>query len=206
MSLEGNAEKNTLLQKLSGKIRYVPELDETLTHPDKAANAKAVGDAIARVEGKADMMVPNVSKNVTYNGAKSGLNAVNTQDAIDEVAAKCKISDWIDANLQPSFASYAGTSPTRYRKVGNVVEVLGIVTPTSDLESSNAMHTIFTVDVGFRPVDTLSVPAQGSSAESWLLTVGSDGKISASRYRDANGYKKFTAGVWMPFHITYLVE
>lgn len=85
MSLEGNAEKNTLLQKLSGKIRYVPELDETLTHPDKAANAKAVGDAIARVEGKADMMVPNVSKNVTFNGAKSGLEAMNVQDAIDEV-------------------------------------------------------------------------------------------------------------------------
>ncbi len=122
MSLEGNAEKNTLLQKLSGKIRYVPELDETLSHPDKAANAKATGEAIARVEAKADMMVPNVSKNVTYNGAKSGLNAVNVQDAIDELGEivntdnlgsfngktitqlQTAVGEWLNANIGKSVA------------------------------------------------------------------------------------------------------
>ena len=46
MSLEGNAEKNMLLNKLTGKIRYIPELDDTLSYPDKAASAKAAGDAI----------------------------------------------------------------------------------------------------------------------------------------------------------------
>lgn len=231
--MEGNAEANTILPRLQGKVTKIPEADTTFSKEGYFADAKATGEALAKKVNSADIVNnlltasaekplsaemgkklkeqiddvdPHYAENVQYDNTTSGLAASDVQGAIDELANKCKKSGWINANLQTPFESYMGSSPVRYRKVGNVVEVLGIVSVTSELESSNINHTMFTVDNGYRPTDTLSILCQGSGVESWLLTVGSDGKISASRYRDASGYKKFGVGIWLPFHVTFLVE
>lgn len=51
----------------------------------------------------------------------------------------------------------------------------------------------------------------GSGANKWLLSVESDGKVTAARYgiteyADMSAQTSSTAGVWLPFTITYLVD
>lgn len=120
---------------------------------------------------------------------------------------------WAYPTLTSQFTMY-GTSESankpRYRKDGRLVEVRGIVTPTSDIAGSNDILPIFTLPEGYRPNSLIYALCQGSGTCSWLLRITDDGEVGFSRYRDGTGYTTAKAnsdntGTWLPFQITYLV-
>lgn len=113
---------------------------------------------------------------------------------------------WIYPTLSSDFAMY-GTSTNdnavRYRKDGRIVEVRGIVTPTSDIAGSTAIYPICTLPVGYRPTSSVYAICQGSSNCTWLLRVANNGEVGFSRYRNGNTTATAAAGTWLPFQITF---
>lgn len=119
MSVIGDVKELEAMKTLRGKIKSIPQTDETLTKPGYSADAKIVGDALKERVRFADI-VDNMTTDdpekvvsarqayligkqlasinlseastVGYNNAESGLNASNMQGAIDEVAAGVKNS------------------------------------------------------------------------------------------------------------------
>lgn len=117
-----------------------------------------------------------------------------------------KDSGWQIATLTTNFNVYNSDSKNtpRYRKIGNMVNIRGIVTPTTSL-ASNVDQTIFTLPNGYIPSMEVRMICQGSGANRWLCSVLGDGKVAASRY-GTTSMDNMTSGTWLPFNITYFID
>lgn len=92
-------------------------------------------------------------------------------------------SGWITPELTEKFTVGALASDVviRYRKVGNVVEINGVTSPTQDLNTNNE-HTIFTLPEGFRPDQIRYFHCQGAVMNVCLIIVRPNGTVTLSRY------------------------
>lgn len=113
---------------------------------------------------------------------------------------------WTNLTLGSEFQQYGTGNAVRYRKIGDIVEVRGIVTPTADIAGGTDMHTIATLPSGARPVESLYTICQGSSNCTWLFRVNNTGTLDFSRYRNGNTTATAAAGTWLPFQMTFMVD
>lgn len=116
--------------------------------------------------------------------------------------------EWIIPTLTSQFGVYndnANWAP-RYRKDGRIVEVRGIVTPTSDIAHSDSHYAIFTLPEGYRPSMPLYILCQGSGNCTWLLRINTDGAVGLGRYRNGDADATCSVGTWLPFQVTYFVN
>lgn len=115
-------------------------------------------------------------------------------------------SGWVNLTLGSEFAQYGTGNAVRYRKIGSMVEVRGIVKPVADIAGGTDMHTIATLPSGARPVESLYTICQGSSNCTWLLRVNTDGVLGFSRYRNGGTTATASAGTWLPFQLTFFIN
>ena len=115
------------------------------------------------------------------------------------------------ATITSDFKAYGDKSANRpwYRNSPmGLVEIGGIISPTAadNAIGSHTIVNIFTLPVGCRPALEFYQLQQGSSQAIWQLSVGTDGTVGASRYR--NGSTLATPGTttWMPFHATFIAD
>lgn len=113
---------------------------------------------------------------------------------------------WVDLSLGSEFKQYGTGNSVRYRKIGDIVEVRGIVSPVADIAGGTDMHTIATLPEGARPVGPQYAMCQGSSNCTWLFRVNHTGSLDFSRYRNGNTTTTATAGTWLPFQMTFMVD
>ena len=112
-------------------------------------------------------------------------------------------SGWIYAELTSQFTVYNNdeSSKPQYRKIGKVVEIIGVVTPTS----STSEDTIFTLPIGFRPKTFYSAIMQGSGNNKWQLIVRETGIVSFGRYGTTSTINA-SPGTWLPFQAIFMVD
>ena len=102
-------------------------------------------------------------------------------------------SGWKNATLTSNFNAYSNISSNtpQYRKVGNIVEIRGVV-------------SIFTLPTGYRPSNAIFEICQGSGKNVWLLTINSNGTVQFSRYgTNANATARTSA--WLCFNKTFTI-
>ena len=116
---------------------------------------------------------------------------------------------WQDATLGTNFKLYDEDSVLKYRRVGNIVSVIGTVSPKANLTISgvNNIYAITTLPSGFRPPITVRKICQGSSQYVWHMTVQEDGEVNLSRYRVTNSssYTNCPANAWLPINVVFEV-
>ena len=117
-----------------------------------------------------------------------------------------KDTGWISATLTSDFKPYNNNNNNipKYRRVGNMVEIIGTITPASNLNASTS-YTIFNLPSEFIPSFNRTTICQGTGINRWLLTVNKDGYVVFERY-GITEYKSASAGNWLPFNITYFVD
>lgn len=112
---------------------------------------------------------------------------------------------WKTLTVASGFEVYGSTVVPKYRVNGNLVTVTGAVKPTAEVTSNTAEIKILSgISTQYRPTGKLSFVCQGSGINRWLLTVGTDGNIYASRY-GTNTYVNIPAGAWLTFTISYSI-
>jgi hypothetical protein len=117
---------------------------------------------------------------------------------------KVEDSGWITPTLTSQFNAYVTEQAPKYRKVGNTVEVVGVVKSTVAITGNDTRHTIFTLPEGYRPSVDVNVVCQGSTMAVWLLTIqATTGNVLFSRYRIGNAYANIGTTVWLPFQATF---
>lgn len=117
-----------------------------------------------------------------------------------------KDSGWITATLTNAFKAYTTGTDVKYRKVGKIVEIKGILTPTSDITGSSSTVEICTIPEGFRPSDEINVISQATSTNIWLLSITANGKLYFQRHRKGADYATCVVGNWLPLHIMFFVD
>jgi hypothetical protein len=115
-------------------------------------------------------------------------------------------SGWITPSLNSSFKVYNSdsTNAPKYRKIGKMVEIVGVVSPASEI-ASGGTGNIFTLPEGYRPTQNRYYICQGSGRNVWLLTVNPNGTVSCSRYGTSSNVAISTSA-WLPFNATFLID
>lgn len=75
------------VKALQGKIVNLPKIDSTLTKEGYTADAKAIGDEIAKLNTRFDNIDPHYAENVEYSPEASGITAETVQAALDWIVA-----------------------------------------------------------------------------------------------------------------------
>lgn len=114
---------------------------------------------------------------------------------------------WHQLTLTENFKAYndvSGNIP-KYKKVGNVVTIIGVVTPTAALPHLNNGYQIATgLPSDCRPPTAYRTVCAGSGVNKWILNVNTTGTLGISRYGVTED-SDIGLNAWLPFSVTYLV-
>lgn len=101
--------------------------------------------------------------------------------------------------------NYDNAYPFELNYANGVVSFCNTFSPIKDIPSGNDGFVIGTIaDVRYRPTQTIRTLCQGSSDHVFLLNVGIDGSITASRNRSKDVYNlTFAAGEWCNASTSY---
>lgn len=94
----------------------------------------------------------------------------------------------------------------RYRKIGGMVEIRGVMRPTTIIAGSSIQHELFSLPEGYRPDSYMYQRCQADGVRSWLLTISPSGVVSFSRYGNGTSYIDAETTAWLPFQVTYFVN
>lgn len=113
---------------------------------------------------------------------------------------------WVTVNDLIDFAPYNSNeyNRPRYRRIGKLVEIRGIVSPKNKIEPGESI-TIFNLPEGYRPSRQVSVICQGSGVNRWQLYINTNGNIDFGRYGTSGNAECPTSG-WLPFQATFFVD
>jgi hypothetical protein len=115
-------------------------------------------------------------------------------------------SGWITAELTDKFTVGALASDVvlQYRKVGNVVEINGVTSPTADIDTNNE-HTIFTLPEDYRPSRIRYFHCQGAGMNTCLIIIRPGGSVTLSRYGTTSKSTMTSSGIAF-LQATFLVD
>lgn len=131
-------------------------------------------------------------------------NGIHRYEITDSTYINADDSGWITATLASNFTNYSSGSTPEYRKIGNIIEIRGIVKPKSVLTASNTGITIFTLPNGYRPSKVVYEVCQGSGRNVWLLTINTNGTVTISRYGVTSNIDVPTSA-WLCFNKTFTI-
>lgn len=141
------------------------------------------------------------------------LDGNSTTDAPSVHAVNSKINSLVGdidtwheiTELTSDFKIYEGAGPIQYRKVGNVVEVCGVLAPVGTLPGSTSAVVMFTLPEGYRPNINRYFVCQGSGTNKWVLTVYPSGSVGFSRYGVTETID-CTSDRWLPFNVMFMAD
>lgn len=114
-------------------------------------------------------------------------------------------NDWKQLEVSDNFELYNEDEPIKYRKIGNIVEVVGVLKPKKELEASSNTVVMCTLPIEYRPSIQRFYICQGSNNNKWLLTVYSNGNLGISRYGVSSNINIPTTA-WLPFNIIFMID
>jgi hypothetical protein len=154
---------------------------------------------------------------VDYHYSGKGLafgKVAESEDLIDAgipIRARQGITidgDWINLEVDSAYTVYNGNAlyTPKYKVVGNVVTVMGCVSPKVAYTSSTELVTIARgIPAEYRPVMPVYFVCQGSSMRRWTCAVNySTGEIQMARYGVAD-YETVPTSAWLMFCMTYVI-
>lgn len=117
----------------------------------------------------------------------------------------CGDSNWNEATLSSAFKPYNDNyqNTPKYRKINNVVQVRGRISPRSVIAGSATPTTIFTLPREYRPSTPYQYVCQGSGKNTWLLEVSETGSVSFARY-GTTSYIDCPVNAWLTFSVIYM--
>ena len=138
------------------------------------------------------------------SGAFSRLGANTFYLAGQSVQSYIHDSGWLYPTLE-EFSNYEDSQSVKYRRVGKVVTIQGIVKSNATILAGGSGN-IFTLPDGYKPSSTIYKLCQGSYSNHWLLTVSSNGSVTFNRYSKGGTYVDLSTDAWLPFYCTFMVD
>ena len=134
------------------------------------ANGTSVGNATTNSNGIATWTItPTTLGKINYNVS----NAYCQVDIND--------TGWKNATMKSGWTNYDSGTVLQYRRIGNIVEINGVVKPTSN--KTGTAHEVATIsDANCRPLKTERAYSTGYSNYHFVAYVYSNGTIGFDRH------------------------
>ena len=142
-----------------------------------------------------------------YPSAKATYNALNTKANINHTHENISDSGWQNVVFKSGFSDYSSTNPMRYRRIGKIVHLEGIIKNTSAFTPNTGTTIVATIDDPYcRPTYSQYTLMQGTGANRFLLIINSDGTIGISRYGTTTTSTQVEAGSWLHTNASWMIE
>lgn len=148
------------------------------------------------------------------NGTGMAIGKLSEEDGLLDIGLPVRArqgiivdTEWVDLTIANGFALYNGTSANqaKYKATGNVVTVMGVLSPTAEFTSSTTGVTIASgIPANLRPSVNLQFVCQGSGMNRWTCSVNTNGTVTIARYGVTEA-TTVTVGAWLPFCVTYQI-
>lgn len=114
-------------------------------------------------------------------------------------------TDWLPLTLASGFKAYNTEQAPEYRVKSKTVEIRGAVSPITAFASSNTRVTFATLPATLAPDKAFHILCQGSSKNTWLLSVQPSGDLTISRY-GLTEYATVETTAWLTFQTTFTID
>lgn len=156
-----------------------------------------------------DLPTEKVVIDLRPNGKGLAFGKVAETDDIIEMGLDVKYkndTEWAYLTLDSNFVAYNGTQDNtpKYKVRDKIVEIRGIVSPTTEYTSDTTYVTIATLPSEVCPSDNIFQICQGSGINKWLLKIATNGVISISRY-GTTAFASVPTNAWLVFNVIYLL-
>ncbi len=101
-----------------------------------------------------------------------------------------------------------GETQMKYRKVGNRIELSGVLKPKKELKVTSVAtaYNLFVLPEEARPRQTRYYVQQGTAMNRWLLSIpADDGLCTISRYGTTN-FGNIPETAWLPIDVSYFLN
>lgn len=134
-------------------------------------------------------------------------NALNNKAANNHTHSNISDIGWQHVVFEDGFNDYGSDSPVRYRRIGKVVHLEGIIkNSTAFTPNTTAKKVAIIDDLYCRPNTTQYALMQGTDANKFLLSVSPNGMIGIARYGTNVANTQITANSWLHCFLTWIVE
>ena len=114
-------------------------------------------------------------------------------------------SGWKNLTIDSAFNAYTENTLPKYRVNGNLVTVMGAVSPKTAYTSSATKVTAASgIPEGLRPDTPLAFVCQGSGMNRWTCGIETNGTVTVSRYGITENASVPTTA-WLIFNCTYSI-
>ena len=111
---------------------------------------------------------------------------------------------WININYSSNFTGYSTSyNNVRLSMNGNQVKLNGIMKPTTAIAGGTEKHLICTLPSNLIPLSEHNFICHGSSTNTYMVTVETNGNVNFSRYTDNSKYIEAPTTAWLSYSITY---
>ena len=151
-----------------------------------------------------------IAKKTAVGIEPSAANSEYWQDVFDSDAVfDDKIAEldsgWNFAVLESSFAAQSETNKLRYRKIGKIVYLRGIIKAAADI-TAGSVTQICALPEGYRPIggDVIGV-MQGEGMAQWSITISPDGAVKEQKF-GTSAETNITTNSTLNIDISYLAD
>ena len=114
-------------------------------------------------------------------------------------------SGWKSLTIDAAFTPYTDNTPPQYRVNGNLVTVMGAVSPKTAFTSSASKVTFASgIPEYLRPTTPLCFICQGSGMNRWACGIETNGTVTVSRY-GITDFASVPTSAWLIFNCTYSI-
>lgn len=117
------------------------------------------------------------------------------------------VSPWFELSLASGYKHYQSDQHLAYRRVGNIVEIRGVVAKSGAITPSGSWVNILStnIPVGYRPYYSQERPQQGSGENRVLWQVSSDGSINWRYYGTTASNTQMPDNAWLNIYFQYSI-
>lgn len=114
-------------------------------------------------------------------------------------------SGWKNLTIDSAFSAYSDATSPKYRVNGNLVTVMGAVSPKTAYTSSADKVTFASgIPDALRPTTPLAFICQGSGMNRWCCGIETNGTVTVSRY-GITEFANVPTSAWLIFNCTYSI-
>ena len=113
-------------------------------------------------------------------------------------------SGWININYSERFTGYSENyNSVRVSLNGNQICLMGIMKPTVAIPGGTDKVIVCTLPSNIRPLTEQNFVCHGSSTNTYMITIETNGNVTYSRYTNNTIYIETPTSAWLPYSITY---
>lgn len=195
-----------------GHIRVMDDLTSTGTTDALSANQgkelkTLVDTKVPIADIKDDLTSTDTNKPLSAKQGRLLKSSVDSKANKNHTHANISDSGWQNVSLKDGFTIANNSHPVRYRRIGKIVHLEGVIKNTEAITPSTTARVMGTIDDPYcRPQYEQYAIMQGVDASKFFLNILNTGQIGLSRHGTTATNTQIPVNSWLYINATWMVE